>query len=382
MLLLLTGIGRVDPGLLRCDVAGVPFAHAPTASLRDGEAARTHVADGGAPLSAEAREAARTGGVLVADADAWFPAAAAARLLAAARRAESPLRVASPHGGTLAVHLPPAHAAAVLGEGDGALPATAGDVAPPEGEWTEVEVGEGAEAARRVRTMLDLAECETALLRERARAAARAGVRIRDLDRVAIRGELHCGAGVEIDVGVVIQGTVRLGDGVRIGAHAIVIDSTLDAGCDVRPYSLVENATVGAGTFVGPYGRLRPGSVIGERVQIGNFVEVKSSRIGPGSRINHLAFVGDSTLGRNVTLGAATITCNHGHGGVARTVIGDGAYVGSGTQLVAPVEIGENATIGAGSTVTRDAPAGELTLARARQVTVPGWRPPGAGEPK
>ncbi len=379
MILLLTGTGRVDARMLGCDVAGAPLARALTAALRAHPAVRAYaMAAPGPPPDPALAAADDGGGVLVADVDVWFDPAAADGLARAVSRAAGPLRLRA-GGDTLAVHLPPPLAPRALGGGAG-LPACAADVALAEGEWEDVDarsLGAGGAPAR-VRTMVELAACEAAVLRARAEAAALAGVRIRDLGRVAIRGELRCGAGVEIDLDVLVEGTVVLGDGVRVGSHCILIDCTLGDGCSVRPFSLVENAVVGAGSSVGPYARLRPGSAIGPAAQIGTFVEIKNAEVGAGARINHLAFVGDSSVGSGATLGAGTITCNHDGAGVARTVIGEGAYVGSGTQLVAPVTVGRDATIGAGSTITGDAPAGTLTLARARQVTVPGWRPRGA----
>jgi len=221
-----------------------------------------------------------------------------------------------------------------------------------------------------------MAELERRVLLERVLAAMRRGVRIRDPRTAYIRGELECGAGVEIEVDVVLEGRVVLGEGVTIGAHSIVRNSTIGQRTRVHPYSLIEDSTMGAGGFVGPYGRLRPGCSIGDAVQIGNFVEIKSSIIGAGTRINHHSFIGDAVLGERVTIGAGTITCNHDGSGVQHTTIGAGAYVGSGCCLIAPLNIGEGATIGAGSTVSREVPAGRLTVARAQARTVENWRGP------
>jgi bifunctional UDP-N-acetylglucosamine pyrophosphorylase / glucosamine-1-phosphate N-acetyltransferase len=237
----------------------------------------------------------------------------------------------------------------------------------------------GIEPQAIAQSMSDIAAVERGELRSRADDAMRAGVRVRDPQNISIRGELRCGTGVEIDLNVIIEGTVNLGDGVKVGANCILINATIGANSRVNPYTMVEDAVIGANALVGPYARVRPGSTIGQSVQIGNFVEIKNSEIGDHSRINHLAFIGDATLGRAVTIGAGTITCNHDGVAVRRTVIGDEAYVGSGCLLVAPVVIGKNATIGAGSTITEDAPPGKLTLARSRQVTVSDWARP---EPK
>lgn len=217
---------------------------------------------------------------------------------------------------------------------------------------------------------------ERRALYDKACNALRKGVWIRNPQSVYIRGELHCGAGVEIDVNVIIEGVVRLGDGVKIGPNCILIDSTIGANTKVNAFSMIEGSNVGADSVLGPYARLRPGSELGDSVQIGNFVEIKNSEIGDRSRINHLSFLGDATLGKSVTIGAGTITCNHNFIGVSRTKLGDDAYVGSGCLLVAPVEIGAGATIAAGTTVTKDAQAGALTIGRAEQETVVNWKRP------
>jgi len=222
----------------------------------------------------------------------------------------------------------------------------------------------------------ELAAQEQRVLLERAMAAVRQGVRIRDPRTVYIRGTLTCGTGVEVDVNVIFEGAVTLGDGVTVGANSIVRSSRIGDHTRIHPFSLVDGATLGAHGFVGPYGRIRPDTVLGDRVQIGNFVEIKNSQIGSGSRINHHAFVGDARLADCVTIGAGTITCNHDGAGTSDTVIEEGAYIGSGCFLVAPLHIGAGATIGAGSTITRDVPAGKLTLARTPQTTIAEWPGP------
>jgi bifunctional UDP-N-acetylglucosamine pyrophosphorylase/glucosamine-1-phosphate N-acetyltransferase len=222
----------------------------------------------------------------------------------------------------------------------------------------------------------DVATLETAVLTERARAAMRSGVRLRDPSRVYIRGSLACGANVTVDVDVIFEGDVTLGDNVRVDAHSIVRGANIRADTWVKAFSLVEDAEVGVGCTIGPYARIRPASSIGDRCQIGNFVEIKSSTIGSGSRINHHSFVGDALLAERVTIGAGTITCNHDGAKTNQTVIGRDAYIGSGCQLVAPLRIGDGATIGAGSTITEDVPPAMLTLARSRQVTITGWHGP------
>ena len=230
-----------------------------------------------------------------------------------------------------------------------------------------------------VTSYFELAELERRLLMERAVAALRQGVRIHDPARVYIRGSLECGSGVSIDSNVIIEGNVFLGNNVKIGANSILRTSRIGDGTQINPFSLVEQSSVGAASFVGPYARIRPGSVIGDNVQIGNYVEIKNSRIGDGSRVNHHTFIGDALLADHVTIGAGTITCNHDGVGTNRTVIERGAYVGSGCNLVAPLRIGENAIVGAGSTIVRDVPGGKLTLARQRQTTIENWRGPSSG---
>jgi bifunctional UDP-N-acetylglucosamine pyrophosphorylase/glucosamine-1-phosphate N-acetyltransferase len=224
-----------------------------------------------------------------------------------------------------------------------------------------------------------IAELERRLLLERAVVLMRRGVRLRDPRAVYIRGELACGAGVEIDVNVIVEGRVALGAGVTIGANSVLRNATVGERSRVHPFSTIEDSQVGCDSFVGPYGRIRPGSSIGDEVQIGNYVEIKNARIGARSRINHHSFIGDAVLGERVTIGAGTITCNHDGARTHQTTIERDAYIGSGCRLIAPLRVGEGATVGAGSTLSRDVPAGKLTLARARQSTIEGWPGPRAG---
>jgi bifunctional UDP-N-acetylglucosamine pyrophosphorylase/glucosamine-1-phosphate N-acetyltransferase len=203
-----------------------------------------------------------------------------------------------------------------------------------------------------------------------------AGVRLADPARLDVRGTLACGRDVEIDVGCVFEGTVTLGDCVRVGAHCVLRDATVAAGAVIHPFTHVEGAEVGPGALVGPYARLRPGAVLGPEVHIGNFVEVKNSTLAAGAKANHLAYLGDATVGARVNYGAGSITANYDGANKHRTTIGDDVHVGSNCVLVAPVTLGAGATIGGGSTISKDAPAGQLTVARARQVTLPGWTRP------
>ncbi|MEO6080984.1 MAG: bifunctional UDP-N-acetylglucosamine diphosphorylase/glucosamine-1-phosphate N-acetyltransferase GlmU [Steroidobacteraceae bacterium] len=227
-----------------------------------------------------------------------------------------------------------------------------------------------------VNDKLQLAELESVLRRERAAAAMRAGATLVDPQRFDQRGELVLGRDVFIDAGVVFEGRVVLGDRVRIGPHCVLRDVTVGTDTHVVSHCVLEQSEVGSGCSIGPFARLRPGARLADGVHIGNFVEVKNSSIGKGSKANHLTYLGDATVGAGVNVGAGTICCNYDGANKSRTVIEDGAFIGSGSMLVAPVVIGTSATIGAGSTITSDAPPGKLTVARARQATVEGWERP------
>ena len=220
----------------------------------------------------------------------------------------------------------------------------------------------------------DLEAVERRLQRRRAEELMRGGVTLRDASRVEIRGEVVAGEDVTIDVGVVLEGRVRIGRGAAIGPYTVLRDADIGEGAEVRSHCVVEGAHVAAGATIGPFARLRPGTEVGEGARIGNFVEVKASRIGAGSRAGHLSYVGDADVGREVNIGAGTITCNYDGVAKRRTTIEDGAFIGSGVELVAPVRIGEDATVGAGSTITRDAPPRQLTVARSRQTSIARWK--------
>jgi bifunctional UDP-N-acetylglucosamine pyrophosphorylase/glucosamine-1-phosphate N-acetyltransferase len=202
------------------------------------------------------------------------------------------------------------------------------------------------------------------------------GVTLADPARLDVRGSLDCGRDVEIDVGCIFEGEVKLGDNVRVGAYSIVRNATIASGTDIAPYSLIDSSEVGANCHIGPYARLRPGTRLHDGVHIGNFVEVKNSEIAANSKANHLSYIGDSTVGSRVNIGAGTITCNYDGANKHRTVIEDDVFIGSDTQLVAPVTVCKGSTIGAGSTITKDTPAGELTLSRSKQTTINGWKRP------
>ncbi|HLD14032.1 MAG TPA: bifunctional UDP-N-acetylglucosamine diphosphorylase/glucosamine-1-phosphate N-acetyltransferase GlmU [Burkholderiales bacterium] len=222
----------------------------------------------------------------------------------------------------------------------------------------------------------ELAHVERVHQQQQAETLMRAGVTLRDPARFDLRGELQCGRDVVIDVNVIIEGKVELGAGVRIGPNNVICDARIGAGTVVQPNCVIEQAVVGRDCRIGPFARLRPGADIGDGVHIGNFVEIKKSTVGAGSKVNHLAYVGDATIGKDVNVGAGTITCNYDGASKHQTVIEDRAFIGSNTALVAPVTVGADATIGAGSVIAKDAPAGELTLTRAEQRSVKGWKRP------
>jgi len=227
-----------------------------------------------------------------------------------------------------------------------------------------------------VNSKAQLAELERIWQREQAHQLLVKGVTLADPARLDVRGKLVCGRDVEIDVGCIFEGDVSLGDGVRIGAYSIVKNTHIGANTYLEPYSHIDQVSIGDSCRIGPYARLRPGSKLHNEVHVGNFVEIKNSEIAARSKANHLSYIGDSNVGSRVNIGAGTITCNYDGANKHRTVIHDDVFIGSNTQLVAPLIIGRGATIGAGSTITSDAPEGELTLSRAKQVTLPGWRRP------
>ncbi|MBM3368174.1 MAG: UDP-N-acetylglucosamine diphosphorylase/glucosamine-1-phosphate N-acetyltransferase [Betaproteobacteria bacterium] len=226
-----------------------------------------------------------------------------------------------------------------------------------------------------VNSRYELAILERAFQNAQARRLLDAGVALADLWRVDVRGELACGADVFIDANCVFEGKVTLGDGVRVGPNCVLRNVSVAAGTEIHAFSLLEDAEVGARCRIGPYARLRPGAKLAQEVHIGNFVEVKASRIGVGSKANHLAYLGDAEIGARVNVGAGTITCNYDGAAKHRTVIEDDSFIGSDATLVAPVRIAKGSYIGAGSTISRDTPAGQLTVARAKQVSLPGWKP-------
>jgi bifunctional UDP-N-acetylglucosamine pyrophosphorylase / glucosamine-1-phosphate N-acetyltransferase len=227
-----------------------------------------------------------------------------------------------------------------------------------------------------VNSKVQLAELERRHQLNIATALLEKGVTLMDPARIDVRGELICGRDVVIDVGCVFEGRVELADGVTVGPHCVLVNAKVAAGANIKPFCHIEDAVVGSKSQIGPYARLRPGTELGEDVHVGNFVEIKNSQVAAHSKANHLAYVGDATVGSRVNIGAGTITCNYDGANKFRTVIEDDAFIGSDSQLVAPVTVGKGATLGAGTTLTKDAPAGKLTISRPKQMTLDGWTRP------
>ena len=232
-----------------------------------------------------------------------------------------------------------------------------------------------------VNDKLQLAEAEAAHRRSRAAELMRAGVTVVDPARLDLRGEVSCGRDVVLDVNVILEGKVRLGDRVKIGPNCLLRDCEIGDDSEVIANCYLEGLAAGARCVIGPFARVRRGTRLADGAHLGNFVEVKNSTLGAGSKANHLTYLGDSTIGSHVNVGAGTVTCNYDGANKHRTEIGDGAFIGSGAMLVAPVTVGKDATIGAGSTITKPAPAGKLTVERSRQVTIEDWKRP-EKEPK
>ncbi|MBB5192019.1 bifunctional UDP-N-acetylglucosamine pyrophosphorylase/glucosamine-1-phosphate N-acetyltransferase [Silvimonas terrae] len=230
--------------------------------------------------------------------------------------------------------------------------------------------------AEGINNKVQLAQLERIHQLNQAQALLTAGVTLADPARLDIRGRVVHGKDVFIDVNCVLEGEVSLGDGVQIGANCVLKNVWIADGAVIHPFSHLENAEVGAGSLIGPYARLRPGAVLEEGVHVGNFVEVKKSTLGAGTKVNHLSYIGDAQIGSGTNIGAGTITCNYDGVNKSLTTIGDNVFIGSNNCLVAPVTIGDGATTGAGSVISKNAPAGELTLGRARQVTIAGWKRP------
>jgi len=227
-----------------------------------------------------------------------------------------------------------------------------------------------------VNNRLQLSELERWYQRQQAERLMAEGATLADPARIDVRGELTIGNDILIDVNVVFEGKVEIGNNVSIGPGCVIKDARIADGAQIHPYSVIDGATIGIGAQIGPFARLRPGTELANNSKVGNFVETKKTIVGEGSKINHLSYVGDALLGSNVNVGAGTITCNYDGVNKYKTIIGDGVFVGSNTALVAPVTIAPQATIAAGSTITRDVADDELAVARSRQRNIPGWERP------
>ena len=244
------------------------------------------------------------------------------------------------------------------------------------------QVGVGSVTAERAwelagaNDQVQLAALERRFQVSEAERLMRAGVRIVDPNRVDIRGDVDGASDAWVDVNVVLEGRVRLGEGVSVGPGCVLTDCELAPGTQVHANSVLEGVTTTGACQIGPFARLRPGTQLGEGAKVGNFVETKNARLGDGTKASHLSYLGDATIGDGVNIGAGTITCNYDGVNKHQTIIEDDVFIGSDTQLVAPVTVGQGADIGAGSTITRDVPAGQLTLSRSKQVTIPQWKRP------
>ena len=250
------------------------------------------------------------------------------------------------------------------------------DMAVSDGTGVHGVIADDPEEVAGINDKRQLAMAERAYQRRAVDALMKQGVGFADPARVDIRGTLRCGRDVFIDVNAVFEGEVELGDNVTIESNNLLRDCRIGDGSVVHSNSHIEGAVMGRDCEIGPFARLRPGADLADRVKVGNYVEIKKSRVADGSKVNHLTYIGDAEIGSGVNVGAGTITCNYDGANKHKTVIGDGAFIGSGVELVAPVEVGAEAVIGAGSTLSKPAPADKLTVARARQVTVDGWKRP------
>jgi bifunctional UDP-N-acetylglucosamine pyrophosphorylase/glucosamine-1-phosphate N-acetyltransferase len=222
-----------------------------------------------------------------------------------------------------------------------------------------------------------LAHLERVYQLEQANQLMEKGITLRDPNRIDVRGNFAMlGQDIDVDVNVIFEGTNRIGSNVKIGPNCLIKNATIADDVEILANSIIEDASIGTGSRIGPFARLRPQAELADHVHIGNFVEIKKSTVASGSKINHLSYIGDSEIGSKVNIGAGTITCNYDGVNKFKTIIEDGAFIGSDTQLVAPVTVGKNATIGAGSTITKDTPAEQLTLSRTKQISVPTWQRP------
>jgi bifunctional UDP-N-acetylglucosamine pyrophosphorylase/glucosamine-1-phosphate N-acetyltransferase len=233
-----------------------------------------------------------------------------------------------------------------------------------------------ADEVNGVNNQHQLAEVESHYRQRLAKVLMTEGVKLYDPARIDIRGQLTVGKDVVIDINCIFEGEVYLGDNVRIGAGCIIRNTKIDANSEILPMTMIDESTIGQSAMIGPFSRLRPGTECSDKTKIGNFVETKKASIGEGSKVNHLSYVGDATVGKNVNIGAGTITCNYDGANKYQTIIEDDVFIGSDSQLIAPVTISRGATIGAGSTITRNTPEQQLTLSRSKQVSISSWQRP------
>ncbi|MFT4651057.1 MAG: bifunctional UDP-N-acetylglucosamine pyrophosphorylase/glucosamine-1-phosphate N-acetyltransferase [Polaribacter sp.] len=249
-------------------------------------------------------------------------------------------------------------------------------IASLEGLRVNATTCDDADEVNGVNNQLQLSEAERHYRHRQSDALMMLGVKLYDPARIDLRGKLKVGKDVVIDINCVFEGDVSLGDNVHIGAGCIIKNTTIESNTTILPMSMIDESNIGRNATIGPFSRLRPGTECSDKVKIGNFVETKKTVIGEGSKINHLSYVGDATIGENVNIGAGTITCNYDGVNKSQTIIEDDVFIGSGTQLIAPVTIGRGATIGAGSTITRNTPEQQLTLSRSKQMSISGWQKP------
>ena len=251
------------------------------------------------------------------------------------------------------------------------------EMAVNDGLKVKAEITHDEASVEGVNSKADLANLERVYQTRNASVLMKAGATLADPFRIDVRGFLTVGKDVEIDVGCIFEGQVTLADGVKVGPYCVIKDSSIGEGSVIAAFTHIDQAQVASQCRVGPYARLRPGAGISDEAHVGNFVEIKNSQVGKNSKINHLSYIGDATIGKNVNIGAGTITCNYDGVNKYKTVIEDDVFIGSDTQLIAPIEIGEGATIAAGSTITKNAPAGQLTFCRAKeQKSIAGWKRP------
>jgi len=249
-------------------------------------------------------------------------------------------------------------------------------IAREDGMTVNVVVSKDPAEILGVNNRLQLEELERILQQRLAEKLLLDGVAVSDRRRLDIRGELTCGEGVSIDINVLLEGDVTLGDNVTIGANCVIRDAAIGANTVIQPFSHIERAVIGTDCFIGPYARLRPGTDLGSAVRIGNFVETKNSTLGAGSKANHLAYIGDTTVGEGSNIGAGTITCNYDGANKFPTHLGDGVFIGSNSTLVAPVTIADGGFVAAGSVITKDVLADDLAVGRAKQRNISGWQKP------